>query len=191
MSYVAGPYASLHLAPDRQPRQHPTTEFLPAECPSCRPTNSVKALKVLDSEQLSLVDCSDWTNIARLNDDQWRWSLHRAQFGHVTPTFAQQRQLNSAARWLLQWLVQSMSECTAACHLGLSAPPHNISAQLSLLLCWALHKTPASMHQRRRRLFFSFLGQRTISPPLTCHHLSSSPLPSHFSHFRSRPPKYS
>ena len=37
----AGPYASLHLAPDRQPRQHPTTQFLQAGCPS----NSVKALK--------------------------------------------------------------------------------------------------------------------------------------------------
>jgi len=24
----AGPYASLHLAPDRQPRQHPTTQFV-------------------------------------------------------------------------------------------------------------------------------------------------------------------
>jgi len=41
----AGPYASLHLAPDRQPRQHPTTLFLQTGCPSCRPTNSVKALK--------------------------------------------------------------------------------------------------------------------------------------------------
>jgi len=29
----------------RQPRQHPTTQFLKARCPSCRPTNSVKALK--------------------------------------------------------------------------------------------------------------------------------------------------
>ena len=35
----------LHLAPDRQPRQHHTTLFLQAGCPSCRPTNSVKALK--------------------------------------------------------------------------------------------------------------------------------------------------
>jgi len=34
-----------HLAPDRQPRQHPTTQFLQAGCPSCHPTNSVKALK--------------------------------------------------------------------------------------------------------------------------------------------------
>jgi len=25
--------------------QHPTTQFLQAGCPSCRPTNSVKALK--------------------------------------------------------------------------------------------------------------------------------------------------
>jgi len=32
----------------RQPRQHPTTQFfLQAGCPSCRPTNSVKALKAL------------------------------------------------------------------------------------------------------------------------------------------------
>jgi len=38
-------HASLHLAPDRQPHQHPTTQFLQAGCPSCRPTNSVKALK--------------------------------------------------------------------------------------------------------------------------------------------------
>ena len=41
----AGPYASMHLAPDRQPRQHPITQFLQAGCPSYRPTNSVKALK--------------------------------------------------------------------------------------------------------------------------------------------------
>jgi len=44
----AGPYASLHLAPDRQPCQHPTTQvFLQAGCPFCRPTDSVKALKAI------------------------------------------------------------------------------------------------------------------------------------------------
>jgi len=31
--------------PDRQPRQHTTTQFLQTGCRSCRPTNSVKALK--------------------------------------------------------------------------------------------------------------------------------------------------
>jgi len=41
----AGPQSSLHLAPDRKPRQHPTTGFLQAGFPSCRPTNRVKALK--------------------------------------------------------------------------------------------------------------------------------------------------
>ena len=42
----AEPYANhLHLAPDRSPRQHLITPyFLQAGCPSCRPTNSVKAL---------------------------------------------------------------------------------------------------------------------------------------------------
>ena len=50
----AGPYASLHLAPDRQPRQHPATRFLQAGCPSCRPTNSVKALKA----QYNTIQCN-------------------------------------------------------------------------------------------------------------------------------------
>jgi len=42
-----GPRANnLHLAQDRQPRQHLITQFLQAGCSSsCRPTNSVKALK--------------------------------------------------------------------------------------------------------------------------------------------------
>ena len=33
------------FATDRQPRQHSATRFLQAGCPSCRRTNSVKALK--------------------------------------------------------------------------------------------------------------------------------------------------
>ena len=41
----AGPYASLHLAPDRHHASTPPLSFLQAGCPSCRPTNSVKALK--------------------------------------------------------------------------------------------------------------------------------------------------
>jgi len=44
----AGPYASLHLVPDRQPHQHRPLSFLQARCPSCRPTNSVKALKAIN-----------------------------------------------------------------------------------------------------------------------------------------------
>ena len=37
---------SLHLAPDRFYASNPPLNFLQAGCPSCRPTNSDKALKV-------------------------------------------------------------------------------------------------------------------------------------------------
>jgi len=40
----AGLYASLHLIPDNH-ANIPPLSFLQAGCPSCRPTNSVKALK--------------------------------------------------------------------------------------------------------------------------------------------------
>jgi len=33
----AGPYASLHLAPDRQPCQHPTTQFFTGRMPFLPP----------------------------------------------------------------------------------------------------------------------------------------------------------
>ena len=39
-----GPYASLHLIADNH-ANIPPLSFLQAECPSCHPTNSVKALK--------------------------------------------------------------------------------------------------------------------------------------------------
>jgi len=46
---VAVPYASLQVAPDRQPRQHLTTQFFTGRMPflrqSCHPTNSINAIK--------------------------------------------------------------------------------------------------------------------------------------------------
>ena len=54
----AGPYPSLHLAPDRQPCQHPTTQFfysLQTGCPSCRPTNSIKALMASSVNSMSVL----------------------------------------------------------------------------------------------------------------------------------------
>ena len=38
-----------HLAPDRQSHQNPTTQFLQAGCPSCCPTNSIKALEAINT----------------------------------------------------------------------------------------------------------------------------------------------
>jgi len=40
----AGTYASLHLIPDNH-ANIPPLRFLQAGCPSCCPTNSIKALK--------------------------------------------------------------------------------------------------------------------------------------------------
>ena len=47
----SGPYASLHLAPDNH-ASTPPLSFLQAGCPSCCPTNSVKALKAVQPEQI-------------------------------------------------------------------------------------------------------------------------------------------
>jgi len=59
-----GHNASLHLAPDRQPHQHPTTlMFLQAGCPSCRPTNSVKALKTIIVFLLNFILVSFCVNV--------------------------------------------------------------------------------------------------------------------------------
>ena len=33
----AGPYANLHIAPDKQPRQHPTTQFFTGRMPFLPP----------------------------------------------------------------------------------------------------------------------------------------------------------
>jgi len=43
----AGQYASLHLIPDNHTNipMIPSLSFLQAGCPSCHPTNSIKALK--------------------------------------------------------------------------------------------------------------------------------------------------
>jgi len=54
-------YASLHVAPDRHHANTPPLSFLQAGCSSCRPTNSVKALKASDPEnrrkKFSLLAC--------------------------------------------------------------------------------------------------------------------------------------
>jgi len=46
-SASAGLYASVHLIPDNH-TNIPPLSFLQARCPSCRPTNSVKALKAIN-----------------------------------------------------------------------------------------------------------------------------------------------
>ena len=64
----AGPYASLHLG-SRQitmPATHHSV-FLQARCPSCRPTNSVKALKAYQWFLRNRVEIKSVTKRGRKN----------------------------------------------------------------------------------------------------------------------------
>ena len=54
----ARPYANLHLAPDRNHASIPPLSFSQAGCPSCCPTNSVKALKAKSFEPCKLLNKS-------------------------------------------------------------------------------------------------------------------------------------
>jgi len=45
----AGPHASLHLPQTENRKIDNHSVFLQGRCPSCRPTNSIKALKALNS----------------------------------------------------------------------------------------------------------------------------------------------
>jgi len=47
----ARPYANLHLAPDKYHASTPPLSILQARCPSCHPTNSVKALKTINTTE--------------------------------------------------------------------------------------------------------------------------------------------
>jgi len=47
----AGPYANLHLAPDRQPRQHPTTQFFTGWMPFLPPNQQRQSTESNDIQQ--------------------------------------------------------------------------------------------------------------------------------------------
>jgi len=55
----AGLYASLHLIPDNH-ANIPPLSFLQAGCPSCRQTNSVKALMLNQQKQNTEGNSKNW-----------------------------------------------------------------------------------------------------------------------------------
>jgi len=65
----AGPYASLHLAPADNHTSTPPLMFLQAGCPSCRPANSVKALKANSESANTTTRELDGENECQQNDD--------------------------------------------------------------------------------------------------------------------------
>jgi len=46
----AGPYASLHLAPDREPRKHPTTQFFTGQMPFMPPNQQRQSTEGMITE---------------------------------------------------------------------------------------------------------------------------------------------
>jgi len=66
----AGPYASLHLAADKYPRQHPTTQFFygPDALPATQPTASKKLLaKCFVNRVMFIVDEIEFLTV----DKKW------------------------------------------------------------------------------------------------------------------------
>jgi len=64
----AGPYANLHIAPEiTTPAPHRSV-FLQAGCPSCQPTNSVKALKEIYKNAISILQISNHNSFRMLLD---------------------------------------------------------------------------------------------------------------------------
>ena len=53
----AGPYASLHLAPDRQPLQHPTTQFSTGRMPFLPPNQQRQSTEGTAHTQSTLTSC--------------------------------------------------------------------------------------------------------------------------------------
>jgi len=50
----AVPYASLHLAPDRQPHQHPTTQFFTGRMPFLPPNQQCQSTEGIKEKKASL-----------------------------------------------------------------------------------------------------------------------------------------
>jgi len=77
-------YATLHLAPDRQQCQHPTTQFLQTGCPSCRPTNSVKALKAYTTTTKNQQAAAQAAT-SRIGAATWQITLAHPGYSLCTP----------------------------------------------------------------------------------------------------------
>ena len=89
----AGLYASLHLIPDNHANILPLS-FLQAGCPSCRPTNDVKALKAHKLRHIHIFKRSCSGGIKALQD----WLRCRNQWQYQTVKTGRSLQVTISAR---------------------------------------------------------------------------------------------
>jgi len=74
-----GPYANMHLAQIDKHVSIPPLSFLQAGCPSCCPTNSVKALK---AKQLNTRKLKTW--LSYITDENEQESALQKRCSHIT-----------------------------------------------------------------------------------------------------------
>jgi len=68
----AGPYANLHYAQTDNHVSTPPLKILQAGCPSCRPTNSVKALKAITMAlKCTVIALGPWDRQTDRQMDSW------------------------------------------------------------------------------------------------------------------------
>jgi len=89
----AGPYASLHLSPDRQPRQQPTTLFFTGRVPFLPPNQQRQSTEGIEHSREHMVNaqwlahsicqqCLQWN----ATGDSEGWGLHEEQCATGRPS---------------------------------------------------------------------------------------------------------
>jgi len=56
---LAGPYANLHIAPDKQPHQHPTTQFFTGRMPFLPPNQQRQSTEGVNKTHLHCIILAD------------------------------------------------------------------------------------------------------------------------------------
>ena len=84
----AGLYASLHLAPDRQPRQHPTTQFFTSRMPFLPPNQQRQSTEGI-SDSASKIQRQPQQIISHLD------TSHSRQLAVLVQTLTLHQEINS------------------------------------------------------------------------------------------------
>ena len=111
----SGPYASLHLVPDRQPRQHPTTQFFTGRMPFLPPNQQCQ---YTEDFRYAL----------------WLKSKHRRHHAYLNPVNVRMRRV---VEWLLDLLPEQRRRRLAVIHLqpgllSVSVLATNLSTKIAL-----------------------------------------------------------
>jgi len=103
----AGPYASLHLAPDRQPHQHPTTQFFTGRMPFLPPNQQCQSTEGPKYISKSTVKAQIAKTCSILGNRQTLLPVLKLWYSgtHTRQTNSQKRQLQLAMKWMkiLRW----------------------------------------------------------------------------------------